>query len=133
MLANGDAYSYADVAAITALTQADGVMAARGVLENPAMFLPPAAPEEEEAEEARAEVGTGSVPNKRVPPPRRCLHKFLAWSVRCPIPFPLVLHHIHDMTLRMPGTTKRVKKALMECGDLIELLEFVERQWPLPE
>jgi hypothetical protein len=38
VIANGDAFTYADVEAITARTGCDGVMAARGLLANPAMF-----------------------------------------------------------------------------------------------
>lgn len=106
MLANGDAYTLRDVNKIAALTGADGVMAARGILENPAMF-------------------TGH--DTTTP---ECLRDFMAWAVRCPVPFALVLHHISDMTGKMPGITKKVKKGLMECEDLLDLIDFVDERWP---
>lgn len=107
MVANGDAYSLSDVERIAELTEADGVMAARGILENPAMFA-----------------GYDEVPTK-------CVQDFLRWAVRCPIPFPLVLHHISDMTARMEGFTKKEKRRLMECRDLLDLIDFVEDKWGL--
>jgi tRNA-dihydrouridine synthase 4 len=106
MLANGDAYSYTDVIKIAGLTEADGVMAARGLLENPALFA------------QHTEV------------PAICVKDFLAWAVRCPIPFALVLHHVTEMTARMPGMTKRERKAMMQCADLLDLLDFIGARWP---
>ncbi|KAK4620056.1 tRNA-dihydrouridine(20a/20b) synthase [NAD(P)+] [Fulvia fulva] len=102
MFANGDAYTLCDVNKIAELTLADGVMAARGMLENPALF-------------AGFEVT-----------PVQCVHDFMAWAVKCPIPYPLVLHHIGEMTARMPGMTKKEKKRLMACKDLVDLIDYVE-------
>ena len=79
LVANGDAYVLSDVDKIATLTGADGVMAARGILENPAMFA-----------------GFDVTPAEAV-------QKFLEYAIRCPIPLPLVLHHISEMTGRMPG------------------------------
>lgn len=106
LVVNGDAYSLADVNRICSLTHADGVMAARGILENPAMFG-----------------GYDATPPE-------CVRKFMAWAVRCPIPFPLVLHHVCEITVRMPGMTKKEKKALMGCADLVDVIGFVEERWP---
>ena len=105
VLANGDIYKYSDVKKVAALTGVDGVMAARGILENPALFA-----------------GHDSVPSE-------CLHKFLEKAARSPIPFPLVLHHVSEMTGRMAGMTKKTRKALMECRDLVDLVDFVEDKW----
>lgn len=105
MLANGDAYTLSDVHKITSLTQADGVMAARGILENPSLF-------------AGHDITT-----------IECLRHFMKWAVRCPIPFPLVLHHISDMTAKMPAMTKKVRRELMKCDDLVDLIDFVEERW----
>ncbi|GIZ45821.1 hypothetical protein CKM354_000897200 [Cercospora kikuchii] len=107
MVANGDAYCLSDVKRIAESTEADGVMAARGILENPAMFA-----------------GYDEVPAK-------CVQDFLRWAVRCPMPFPLVLHHVSDMTGRMEGFTKKEKRRLMECRDLLDLIDFVEDKWGL--
>ncbi|KAF2208123.1 hypothetical protein CERZMDRAFT_49920, partial [Cercospora zeae-maydis SCOH1-5] len=107
MVANGDAYCLDDAKRIAEVTEADGVMAARGILENPAMFA-----------------GYDQVP-------ARCVQDFLRWAVRCPIPFALVLHHVSDMTSRLEGFTKKEKRRLMECRDLLDLIDFVEDKWGL--
>ncbi|KAK4495776.1 hypothetical protein PRZ48_013044 [Zasmidium cellare] len=105
LLANGDAYTLSGVQEILNKTQADGIMAARGILENPAMF-------------------TGQ---DHVTP--ELLLEFLEWAVRCPIPFPLVLHHISEMVGRMEGTTKKIRREVMECTDLVDVIDFVEGRW----
>lgn len=105
VLANGDTYGLADVRQIASITGADGVMAARGILENPALF-------------AGNEVT-----------PTNCVHKFLEYAVRFPIPYPLVLHHISEMTAKMPGMTKKERKRLMECRDLVDLIDVAEDKW----
>lgn len=104
VFANGDVYTSADVAKIAALTQADGVMAARGILENPALFA-----------------------GFDVTPPE-CVRDFMGYAVRCPIPFPLVLHHVSEMTARMPGMGKKERRRLMECRDLVGLVDWVEEK-----
>lgn len=106
ILANGDVYNAADVEKITSLTGANGVMAARGILENPALFA-----------------GHRTTPSG-------CVRSFLESAVRYPIPFPLVLHHISEMTGRMPGMTKQERKRLMQCKDLLDLIDFVHEKWP---
>lgn len=105
VVANGDAYTHADVHKIAELTKADGVMAARGILENPAMFA-----------------GYNVTPAE-------CVHKLLGYAIRCPMPFPLVLHHVGEMTARMPGTNKKEKRRLMDCQDLLDLVDHVEDRW----
>lgn len=105
VLANGDAYNYADVTKISTLTGVDGVMAARGILENPALFA-----------------GYHSTPV-------HCVHRFLETAARYPIPFALVLHHVSEMTGRMPGMTKKTRRGLMECRDLVDLIDYVEDKW----
>jgi len=105
LVANGDAYSLQDVNDIATRTQADGVMAARGILENPAMFA-----------------GYDTVPAV-------CIMDFLEWAVRCPVPFSLVLHHVGEMVAHMDKTTKKERKMLMECSDLVELIDFVREKW----
>ena len=107
IVANGDAYTLSDVHKIAKRTGVDGVMAARGILENPAMFA-----------------GFDS-------PPVECLQKFLNYAIRCPIPFPLVLHHFSEMTGRMDDMDKMERKRLMECQDLLDLVNFVESKWGL--
>jgi tRNA-dihydrouridine synthase 4 len=105
IVANGDAYTIQDVKDIAAQTGVDGVMAARGMLENPALF-------------AGYDVT-----------PVECVQKFMGYALRCPIPFELVRHHLCDMTIKMDGMGKKQKRALMECRDLLELTDFVEDRW----
>jgi tRNA-dihydrouridine synthase 4 len=109
IVANGDAYTLQDVKDIAAKTGVNGVMAARGMLENPAMF-------------AGYDVT-----------PVECVQKFMGYALRCPIPFELVRHHLCDMTIKIDGMGKKQKGALMECRDLLELNEFVEDRWGLGE
>jgi len=107
IVANGDAYTLSDVKAIAKRTGVDGVMAARGILESPALF-------------AGFDVT-----------PVECVQKFLSYAIRCPIPFPLVLHHVGEMTGRMPSMNKAERKKLMECQGLLDLTDFVEEKWGL--
>ncbi len=107
VLANGDVYSAKDVKQIVAMTGVDGVMAARGILENPALFA-----------------GHGSAPAE-------CVRRFLKHAVRYPMPFQLVLHHFAELTVRMPEVTKKERRRLMDCRDLIDLIDFVEDKWRL--
>lgn len=109
IVANGDAYTLQGVNEIAAKTGVDGVMAARGMLENPAMF-------------AGYDVT-----------PAECVQMFMGYAIRCPIPFELVRHHLCDMTAKMEGMGKKQKKALMECRDLMELIDFVEDRWGCAE
>lgn len=110
MVANGDAYTLRDVTRIASLTAADGVMAARGLMGNPALFD-----------------GVHVTPES-------CVGEFLEWCVRCPIPFPLLLHHVCEMTARMEGmnSNKKAKRRLLECKDLVDLIDLVEERWALP-
>ncbi len=105
VLANGDVYTSEDVTKIVAMTGVDGVMAARGILENPALF---------------AEYNTT--------PPEAVL-RFLELAVDCPMPFPLVLHHFSEMTARMPGMTKKERRRLMDCQNLVDLIDYAEDKW----
>lgn len=109
IVANGDAYTSPDVRNIAKLTNANGVMAARGILENPALFA-----------------GFDTTPAD-------CVRRFLGHAVRCPIPFPLVLHHVGEMTGRMSDMGKKERKRLMACADLVDLVDFVEEKWGLED
>ncbi|KAK0897796.1 tRNA dihydrouridine synthase [Friedmanniomyces endolithicus] len=109
LVANGDAYTLADVREIAKLTDADGVMAARGILENPALFA-----------------GYDATPMEAI-------RRFLGYAVRCPISLPLVLQHISEMTVRVEGMGKKERRRLMECRDLVELIDYVEEKWGLDE
>lgn len=105
VVANGDAYTAADVKEIAQRTGIDGVMAARGILESPAMY-------------AGHDVT-----------PVECVQRFMEYAIRHPIPFQLVQHHLGEMSGRMPGMGKKERKRLMDCQDTLDLIDFVEDQW----
>ncbi|RMZ09015.1 hypothetical protein D0860_04421 [Hortaea werneckii] len=107
VVANGDAYAPSDIAKIAAETGADGIMAARGLLENPTFFA-----------------GYDATPAD-------CVRRFLEYAIQCPIPYPLVLHHVGEMTGRMPGMGKKERKKLMDCEDLVDLIDYIDEKWPL--
>jgi len=109
ILANGDAYHPSDLPKITSLTGAQGIMSARGILEDPAVFA-----------------------NHKVTPVQ-CVQLFLGYVIRCPIPFPLVLHHLSEMTGRMEDMNRKERKRLLDCADLLDVVDFVERKWGLGE
>lgn len=104
IVANGDAYSLADVRSIAQKTGALGVMAARGLMENPAMFA-----------------GYDTTPED-------CIREFMRHVVEAPIHFALILHHVHEMMSKMPGMTKREKRKLMDCQDMLDLMDYLENR-----
>ncbi|KAL2355361.1 tRNA-dihydrouridine synthase-like protein 4-like protein [Cryomyces antarcticus] len=100
VLANGDVFSLSDVHKIIEETGVDGVMAARGLLENPALFA-----------------GYTSTPAEAVT-------KFMNNAMRCPLPHKLLLHHLSEMT----GTllTKKERAKMMDCRDTIALIDWLD-------
>ncbi|KAK5149028.1 hypothetical protein LTR04_000172 [Oleoguttula sp. CCFEE 6159] len=100
VLANGYVFSLSDVHKIIEETGVDGVMAARGLLENPALFA-----------------GYTSTPAEAVT-------KFMNNAMRCPLPHKLLLHHLSEMT----GTllTKKERAKMMDCRDTIALIDWLD-------
>lgn len=76
-LANGDVYSLKDAFDITEKTGVDGVMSARGLLENPGLFKPPT---------------KGAVVCEW-----EVVEKFMRYVAKAPLPFKLVVHHLTEM------------------------------------
>jgi tRNA-dihydrouridine synthase 4 len=112
-LSNGDVYTLTDARFHTRTTGADGVMSARGLLENPAFFK-----------------GFDGCPWEAV-------EVFMNKVVKAPIPFKLVVHHLSEMvgSDRMTGTvgggsgtlmTKEERIQMMECGSMIELIDWLD-------
>ncbi|QIW95133.1 hypothetical protein AMS68_000651 [Peltaster fructicola] len=104
VFANGDVYSIADADKIVTMTNVAGVMAARGILENPSLFA-----------------GHASAPPE-------CVHRLLEHVVRHPIPFQLIMHHMSELANNMK-LSRAFKKQLMDCQDLLDLIDFVEDKW----
>ena len=72
-LSNGDIFTLADATSHAAQTGVDGVMSARGILQNPALFA------------------------KHENCPWEAVEMFLNKVVKAPIPFKLVVHHLSEM------------------------------------
>ncbi|KAL5344226.1 tRNA dihydrouridine synthase [Pseudogymnoascus australis] len=108
LIANGDVSTLAIASLIAAETGVDGVMSARDLLANPGLFK-----------------GYDTCPWKVV-------EEFINRVVRAPIPFKLVVHHLSQMTGSGGGGKpallgKEERGELMECRDLIEVIDFLDR------
>lgn len=108
LIANGDVSTLAIASSIAAETGVDGVMSARDLLANPALFG-----------------GFDECPWEAV-------EQFMNRVVRAPIPFKLVVHHLSQMTGSGGGGApallgKEERGELMECRDMIEVIDFLDR------
>lgn len=107
-ISNGDIFSMKDVDRIVEDTGVDGVMAARGLLQNPGLFRG----------------GDGCT--------WEVVERFLSEVVRRPIPFKLVVHHLSEMVgsdkTQCGSTllTKEERKEMMACMSMIELIDFLD-------
>lgn len=112
-LSNGDVFTIADAKYHASQTCVDGVMAGRGILQNPALFA-----------------GHDICPWEAV-------ETFLNKAVKAPIPFKLVIHHLSQMvgTDHQGGTVgggkgpllmKEERMVMMECGNMVELIDFLD-------
>jgi tRNA-dihydrouridine synthase 4 len=107
-LSNGDIFALDDVRAHVEKTGVDGVMAARGLLENPALF--------------RGDVSC----------PWEAVERFMGNVVRAPVPFKLVVHHLSEMVgsdRSQCGRTllsKEERREMMGCGSMVELIDFLD-------
>ncbi|CAL3963513.1 unnamed protein product [Diplocarpon coronariae] len=146
VLANGDVFTRADVHRIVRETGADGVMSARGLLEEPGFFsappvqvaLPKTCPRQPTAAQASpgiADPGAHTETSSAAHSPRdhrwAVLTYFLNAVIRAPIPFKLVVHHLSEMggsDRERKGAlfTKEQKKGLMGCKSMLELLDWVD-------
>ncbi|KFY37620.1 hypothetical protein V494_04689 [Pseudogymnoascus sp. VKM F-4513 (FW-928)] len=108
LIANGDVSTLAIANSIAAETGVDGVMSARDLLANPALFA-----------------GYDVCPWVAV-------EQFVNRVVRAPIPFKLVVHHLSQMTGSAGGGKpallgKEERAELMECRDMIDVIDFLDR------
>ncbi|CZS91021.1 uncharacterized protein RCO7_01401 [Rhynchosporium graminicola] len=134
IVANGDVFSRADVERIVSETGVDGVMSARGLLEEPGLFA--RSPTLTTSKNHSAAVGEGSDDDQSQDNRWEVLETFLNNVIRAPIPFKLVVHHISEMVgsdrlqtgRGLIGTlfTKEERAALMECKSFLEVLDLVD-------
>ena len=103
---NGDAFSMDDAKRMVEVTGVDGVMAARGLLSNPALFA-----------------------NYRKTP-WGAVERFLDYNMRSPLPYRLTLHHVSEM---MEAMISRRERALMidSCKSVIELIDWLDARFVL--
>ncbi|KAK3309954.1 uncharacterized protein B0T15DRAFT_481464 [Chaetomium strumarium] len=87
-----------------------GLMSARAILSNPALYA-----------------GYDACPWEAV-------ETFMNNVARCPLPFKLVLHHISEMCSPGMGPNKRAlltrqeRAALMGCGNMLDLIDFLDER-----
>lgn len=105
VLANGDVYSLEDALRITKETDVDGVMAARGLLENPTLFA-----------------GFTKTPSDAVA-------QFVNYAVQGGMRHELVVHHLAEMMGSM--TTKRERAGLMTCSDMVDVIDWLDKRLTL--
>lgn len=105
VVANGDAFCLAEVERIAEYTGVNGVMAARGILTNPAMFA-----------------GYDTTPWSAV-------ELFWDYVTAYGLPFRLTQHHFSEMLDKL--LTRKQKKAMNECQSLVELLQWFDYQFNL--
>jgi tRNA-dihydrouridine synthase 4 len=105
---NGDVVSLSSAHSLAVAAGVDGVMAARGLLENPALF-------------AGQDACTWET-----------VDKFMEKVVRKPLPFKLTLHHVSEMTGggelgRGSGLLSKAERLqLWACKDMLDLIDFLE-------
>lgn len=113
-LSNGDVFTLSDAAHNTKATGVDGVMSARGILQNPALF-----------------VGFETCPWEAV-------ETFMNKVVMAPIPFKLVVHHLSEMVGSDraggqvgggpgPLLNKEQRIEMVACQSMVELVDFLDR------
>jgi tRNA-dihydrouridine synthase 4 len=87
-----------------------GLMAARAILANPALYA-----------------GYDACPWEAV-------EKFMVKAARAPLPYKLVLHHVHEMCSPGMGAnkkallTKQERAELQKCMNMVDLIDFLEEK-----
>ena len=105
MIANGDIRSRSDASRIAALTGVDGVMSARGILSNPAMF-------------AGYDVT-----------PRECVERWVQLSLGTGTPFPTFHHHLTYMCEKSFSRAER--RAFNVLSSTSAVVDFLRDKYDL--
>lgn len=105
VVANGDYFTQQDLQDIVKATGVDGVMSARGILANPALFA-----------------GYHKTP-------WRAIELFLDYATADGLPFKLIQHHLSEMTSDV--LTKAGRKELNDCRSFPVLLNWLDNNFDL--
>lgn len=103
---NGDIFSMGDVNRLVEATGVDGVMAARGLTTNPALFA-----------------GYNKTPWGAV-------ERFLDYNMRSPLPYRFALHHVSEMMESMVPRKERTQM-IDNCKSIIELIDWLDERFVL--
>lgn len=106
IVSNGDVFSLEDAWRIAKVTGVDGVMTARGLMSNPALFS-----------------GLQNCPWGAV-------EKFLHYALNYPIPFRLIQHHISEMLVGMTGKQER-SHMNQKTTSIAELIDWLDERFVL--
>lgn len=106
VLANGDVFTLRDAQRIASYTGVDGLMAARGLLTNPALF---------------------SALDKT---PWGAVERFMDYAMRMNVPFALVVHHVNEM-MDLMVTRKERAKMVEVCRTIVQLIDWLDERFVL--
>ncbi|GMM34315.1 tRNA dihydrouridine synthase [Saccharomycopsis crataegensis] len=107
VVANGDCFKPEDIQRITDYTKVDGVMAVRGVLNNPCLFT------------MRSEATWGAV--------ERLISSVMEYG----LPFQLAQHHVSCMMPKGSAIMNRLNKSLNECTSMVGMLDWFDDNFEL--
>jgi tRNA-dihydrouridine synthase 4 len=123
-ISNCDIFSLSSALSHYAATKVDGVMSARGILENPGMFARPKLTSAYETDKSQPRKDTGCTWD--------VVETFMNKVAIAPIPFKLVVHHLSEMTgtdRTQKGKTllsKEERGVMMDCKNFCEVLDFLD-------
>ncbi len=107
VVANGDCFMPLDINRIVKATGVNGVMAVRGVLNNPCLFAP--------QQYDRCTWGA--------------VEKFLNYAMEYSLPFRIIQHHLSCML--ESSLNKEARKQLNECNSMVEMLDWFDEKFEL--
>ncbi|ODQ65271.1 tRNA-dihydrouridine synthase [Nadsonia fulvescens var. elongata DSM 6958] len=105
VVANGDCFSMEDCNRIAQITGCDGVMSARGILSNPAIFG-----------------GYGSTPWSAI-------ELFWDYVTSYGLPFRLTQHHFSEMMEK--ELSRKERRSMNECTQLVHLIDWFDKRFAL--
>lgn len=105
VVANGDCFAFEDIARIAEQTNVDGIMAVRGVLNNPCLF------------QGFKSTTWGAV------------ERFWNYSLEYGLPYRIIQHHLSCMMEN--GMSKQLRRQLNECNSMVEMIDWFDDNFNL--